>query len=65
MAAWQQVQDAEVRSRSFYDTILLQRADAFWLGPAAPAHAFPSTAISYKHCPSQVRRWERDATLTG
>ena len=54
VAAWKQVQDAEVRSRQLYDTIVLQRSDAFWLAPAAPVHAFPSSAISYKHCPSQV-----------
>ena len=43
----------EVAAREHYDTIVLQRADAFWLSPAAPAHLFPSRAISYKACPSQ------------
>lgn len=51
--AWLLVQDAEVAAREHYDTIVLQRADAFWLSPAAPAHWFPSRAISYKACPSQ------------
>ena len=59
VAAWKQVQDAEVRSRELYDTIVLQRSDAFWLAPAAPVHAFPSSAISYKHCPSQVSGRQR------
>ena len=51
--AWLLLQDAEVAAREHYDTIVLQRADAFWLSPAAPAHWFPSRAISYKACPSQ------------
>ena len=51
--AWLLLQDAEVAAREHYDTIILQRADAFWLSPAAPAHWFPSRAISYKACPSQ------------
>ena len=53
LRAWRAVGKEEVRARLHYDTVFLQRADAYWLRPAPPVHLFAPTVISHKACESQ------------